>query len=82
MTKLNWETEALHGYSREVSRLGMFEVAITTGGAATVGANLFVGSFAGVTVAVSGSFAECERAILHAAKRELLRAGAALGELL
>jgi hypothetical protein len=79
-TKLTWETDARAGYTREVARLGGFELTITSGGAATIGVTVFVGTFEGRVCVIAGSFAECERHLLHAAKHELLRAGAELGQ--
>jgi hypothetical protein len=80
---LRWGSEALHKHTREIARLGMFECAIIKGGADSIGLSVYTGTFNGVVVSVAAAtFADCERDILHAAKRELLRAGVELGKAL
>ena len=80
--KLKWNAENRDGFIREVARLGTFEVTITSGGAGTIGTNVYVGTFAGAVVAISSTVTECERAILGAVRREILRAGADLGKVI
>jgi hypothetical protein len=77
---LQWETSARRGYAVEVAEIGRFTATLVCGGAGTIGANVWVGTFAGEVVAISATRAEAIRAIEVAALRMLLEAGAALGK--
>ena len=79
--RLSWDTQVRLGYTREVARLGTFELTITGGGTGTVGLAVYVGSFAGVVCAIQTSFASCEREVLKVAHFELAQARVALGNL-
>ena len=75
-----WDSDRTREVSCEVVHLGSLELTITSGGASTIGITVYVGTFEGSVCVIAGSFAECERQLLHVAKRELLRAGAELGK--
>ena len=78
--KLQWLPDDTRRIPCQVAMIGCFEATITKGGAMTVGVQVFVGTFAGRAVAISANFAECEKDIRRAAVKELLRAGAIVGE--
>jgi hypothetical protein len=73
--QLTWTTDKSMGYAVEVARIGAFEVTITEGGAATIGVNVFVGTFAGRVCAIAATREKAEKAINQHAMREILRAG-------
>jgi len=77
-TPLLWTTDLLAGCNVEVAKIGAFEARITCGGAGTIGANVYVGTFAGQVVAISGSIADAESAIKREGMRMLVEAGAVL----
>jgi len=79
--KLNWVTDATAGYPVDVAHIGPFEVTITEGGAGTIGATVYVGTFSGRPVAICGSREQAENRITMAAVRALLLAGRELGEI-
>jgi hypothetical protein len=72
---ITWTTDKSAGYTVEVARIGTFEATITEGGAATVGMNVYVGTFAGRVCAISATREKAEKAIKQHAIREILRAG-------
>ena len=73
--QLTWTTDKSAGYAVEVARIGAFEVTITEGGGATVGVNIYVGTFNGRVCAISPTREKAEKAIKQHAIREILRAG-------
>lgn len=79
MAKLTWQPDTSRRLGSMVAYIGNFEATITEGGARTIGANVFVGTFAGRVEAISAMFEEAENAIQKAALRELLNAGHAIG---
>ena len=80
--KLLWDSDRTREVPCEIAHLGGFELTITSGGPSTIGVTVFVGTVAGRVHVIAGSFADCERHLLRAAKHELIRAGAELGKVL
>lgn len=70
-----WVEDTSRRIQCQVALVGCFEATITEGGPMTVGVRLFVGTFAGRVVAISATFAECEKEITKAGISEVLRAG-------
>lgn len=79
MKGLQWEISARRGYAVEVAHIGRFDATLVCGGAATIGANVWVGTFAGEVVAISPTRPEAIRGVESAAMRMLVEAGAVLG---
>lgn len=79
MADLTWQPDTSRRLLCLVASIGNFEATITEGGAGTVGANVWVGTFAGRVCAISASFLECAKAIRKTAFAELLSAENAIG---